>query len=197
MNTKRNNESQNKYEHLLDKYVDDAHADYRTRQEREEEARSKYGHLLDYAKPNHKIYEDIIKLDDMCRSVRQQRAEANIQADIRMQERIEREKREQQERTDRNNAFVVENILLFIPYGFACPWVFRRARNLFCCTLIGAVTSLGIESLQLLTRRGYFQIDDILTNTLGTILGFLIYWLWRGVCRIFRGTPAEDKREDL
>ncbi|MCI8462966.1 MAG: VanZ family protein [Lachnospiraceae bacterium] len=98
---------------------------------------------------------------------------------------------------DRNNAFVVENILLFIPYGFACPWVFRRARNLFCCTLIGAVTSLGIESLQLLTRRGYFQIDDILTNTLGTILGFLIYWLWRGVCRIFRGTPAEDKREDL
>ena len=92
---------------------------------------------------------------------------------------------------------MVENILLFIPYGFACPWVFRRARNLFCCTLIGAVTSLGIESLQLLTRRGYFQIDDILTNTLGTILGFLIYWLWRGVCRIFRGTPAEDKREDL
>ena len=73
MNTKRNNESQNKYEHLLDKYVDDAHADYRTRQEREEEARSKYGHLLDYAKPNHKIYEDIIKLDDMCRSVRQQK----------------------------------------------------------------------------------------------------------------------------
>ena len=49
MNTKRNNESQNKYEHLLDKYVDDAHADYHTRQEREEEARSRYGHLLDYA----------------------------------------------------------------------------------------------------------------------------------------------------
>ena len=106
MNTKRNNGSQNKYEHLLDKYVDDAHADYRTKQEREEEARSKYGHLLDYAKPNHKIYEDIIKLDDMCRSVRQQRAEANIQANIRRQERIEREKREQQEHTDRNNAFV-------------------------------------------------------------------------------------------
>lgn len=106
MNTKRNNESQNKYEHLLDKYVDDAHADYHTRQEREEEARSKYGHLLDYAKPNHKIYEDIIKLDDMCRSVRQQRAEDYEQANIRRQEHIEREKREQQERTDRNNAFV-------------------------------------------------------------------------------------------
>ena len=106
MNTKRNNESQNKYEHLLDKYVDDAHADYHTRQEREEEARSRYGHLLDYAKPNNKIYEDILGMDDACRRVRQQRAEDYEQANIRRQERIEREKREQQERTDRNNAFV-------------------------------------------------------------------------------------------
>ena len=106
MNTKKNNETQNKYGHLLDKYVDGAHADYQTKQEREEEARSIYGHLLDYAKPNNKIYEDILGMDDACRRVRQQRAEANIQANIRRQERIEREKREQQERTDRNNAFV-------------------------------------------------------------------------------------------
>ena len=106
MNTKKNNELQNKYGHLLGNYADGTYADYKTKQEREEEARNRYGHLLDYAKPNNKIYEDIIKVDDMCRSVRKQRAEANKQADIRMQERIEREKREQQERTDRNNAFV-------------------------------------------------------------------------------------------
>ena len=55
MNTKKNNETQNKYRHLLDKYVDSTHADYHTRQEREEEPRSRYGHLLDYAKPNKKI----------------------------------------------------------------------------------------------------------------------------------------------
>lgn len=98
---------------------------------------------------------------------------------------------------DRNNAFVVENVLLFIPYGFACPWVFCRARNLFYCTLIGAFTSLGIETLQLLTGRGYFQIDDILTNTLGTILGFLIYWLWRGVCRLFGGGQPQKKSPEF
>ncbi len=106
MNTKKNNETQNKYRHLLDKYVDSTHADYHTRQEREEEARSRYGHLLDYAKPNNKIYEDILGMDDACRRVRQQRAEDYEQANIRRQERIESEKREQQERTDRNNAFV-------------------------------------------------------------------------------------------
>lgn len=106
MNTKKNNETQNKYGHLLDKYVDNAHADYQTKKEREEEARSRYGHLLDYAKPNNKIYEDILGIDDECRRVRQQRAEDYERANIRRQERIEREKREQQERTDRNNAFV-------------------------------------------------------------------------------------------
>ncbi len=96
----------NKYGHLLDKYTDDVHTDYRTKQEREEEARNRYGHLLDYAKPNNKIYEDIVRLDDMCRIAERQRAEENEQANIRMQERIGREKWEEQERIDRNNAFV-------------------------------------------------------------------------------------------
>ena len=106
MNTKKNNETQNKYGHLLDKYVDGAHADYQTKQKREEEARNRYGHLLDYAKPDYKIYEDILGADDACRRVRQQRADDYEQANIRRQERIEKEKRELQERADRNNAFV-------------------------------------------------------------------------------------------
>ena len=78
---------------------------------------------------------------------------------------------------DRNNAFVVENVLLFLPYGFLASWAFKRMRRFWNCTLLGAVTSLGIESLQLITARGYFQIDDILTNTLGTVIGYLVYWL--------------------
>lgn len=75
----------------------------------------------------------------------------------------------------RNNAYVIENILLFIPYGFFCAWVFTAARKLWFCTLIGAVTSLGIECLQLITGRGFFQIDDVLTNTLGAIIGYLLF----------------------
>lgn len=74
----------------------------------------------------------------------------------------------------RNNAYVIENVLLFIPYGFVCCWAFEWARKLIPCTLFGAATSLGIECMQLITGRGYFQIDDILTNTLGGMIGFLI-----------------------
>ncbi len=77
----------------------------------------------------------------------------------------------------RNNAYVVENILLFVPYGFLCCWAFPGVRKFFRCTLVGALTSLGIEILQLATGRGYFQIDDILTNTIGAMLGYILFRL--------------------
>lgn len=84
----------------------------------------------------------------------------------------------------RNNAYVVENVLLFIPYGFILAWADARQRNFLRNFLTGALTSLAIECMQLITERGYFQIDDILTNILGTVLGFLCYWLLYGLGRL-------------
>ncbi len=86
----------------------------------------------------------------------------------------------------RNNAYVVENVLLFIPYGFVLAWADAWQRNFFRNLFTGALTSLAIECMQLVTGRGFFQIDDILTNILGTILGFLCYWLLYGICGLFR-----------
>lgn len=76
---------------------------------------------------------------------------------------------------DRNNAFVVENVLLFVPYGFLAPAAFGRYRHFLRCLALGAITSLCIETMQLITGRGIFQIDDILTNTLGAVIGFALY----------------------
>jgi len=80
-------------------------------------------------------------------------------------------------RNNRNHAFVVENVLLFIPYGFLCCRSFPKTAGLFRCAAIGALTSIGIETLQLVTGRGYFQLDDILTNILGMIIGYLLHRL--------------------
>lgn len=77
----------------------------------------------------------------------------------------------------RNNAFVVENVLLFIPYGFVLAWANVRQRRFTVNLLTGALTSTAIECMQLITGRGFFQIDDILTNILGTILGYLCFRL--------------------
>lgn len=87
---------------------------------------------------------------------------------------------------DRNNAFVIENILLFIPFGVLCPMTFRGLRKFWRCLLVGMLTSLFVESLQLLTGRGYFQIDDILTNVLGAVAGYLLYFAVAQCQRGFR-----------
>lgn len=81
---------------------------------------------------------------------------------------------------DRNNAFVIENILLFVPYGIFCPLAFRRAEKFWGCLTVGALTSILIELSQLFTGRGYFQIDDILTNIIGTVVGYLLYFMFIG-----------------
>lgn len=87
----------------------------------------------------------------------------------------------------RNSAYAIENVLLFIPYGVLVPWVLKRMRHLWKCAALGALNSLAIESMQLFTGRGCFQVDDILANLIGSVLGYL---LW-GVCnRIYRKIKA-------
>ena len=76
---------------------------------------------------------------------------------------------------NRNNAFVIENVLLFIPYGLFYCWSFPGTGKVLRCTFLGVVISLGIETMQLVTGRGYFQIDDIVTNTIGAFIGALLY----------------------
>lgn len=86
----------------------------------------------------------------------------------------------------RNNAFVVENVLLFIPYGFICPWAFPWIRGFFRNTFAAFVTSLGVETIQLITGRGYFQVDDILTNVMGAVIGYLIFRILYGMVKKLR-----------
>ena len=76
---------------------------------------------------------------------------------------------------NRNNALALENVLLFIPYGFCFCWWKRSKGGLFCGFMIGFVTSFIIEGMQLVTGRGIFQLDDIITNTLGCIIGVFLY----------------------
>lgn len=83
----------------------------------------------------------------------------------------------------RNDAFLIENILLFMPYGFCLSWYRNHKSNWLQSFMIGFLTSLCIELMQYVTGRGVFQIDDILTNTLGCLLGAIIFkfmnWCFR------------------
>ena len=71
---------------------------------------------------------------------------------------------------------IILNVLLFIPFGYLLPSLFPR----LCCwqvILLGLAFSLCIELLQLLTRLGYADVDDLINNTLGAAIGWLCYKL--------------------
>lgn len=76
---------------------------------------------------------------------------------------------------NRNKALVIENVILFVPFGLLAAWSIPSMRNVFISLIWGTLFSWGIECMQLITQRGYFQIDDIITNALGTVIGLFIY----------------------
>lgn len=71
------------------------------------------------------------------------------------------------------NVFPVENILLFIPFGMLLPLLGRRFRKAGYCLGAGLLSSILIESVQYITKRGYVETDDVIMNFLGTALGYI------------------------
>lgn len=70
---------------------------------------------------------------------------------------------------------IVNNILLFIPFGFALPLNFPRFEKLRYTILAAALLSLAVELIQGFTGLGLCEIDDVMGNTLGAGIGG---WLW-------------------
>lgn len=85
--------------------------------------------------------------------------------------------------TAQNHSFyfwqIVLNILLFIPFGFilSCNLhIYRRTKHLFLPILLsGLFVSISVELLQYITSRGFTEIDDVINNTVGSIIGWLAY----------------------
>ncbi|MFZ3131657.1 MAG: VanZ family protein [Desulfosporosinus sp.] len=69
------------------------------------------------------------------------------------------------------------NIVAFMPLGFLLPLVFKRTSRLIVITRIILITSITIEICQYVFNVGGLDIDDVLLNTIGGLLGYLIYTL--------------------
>lgn len=70
----------------------------------------------------------------------------------------------------------IENILLFIPLGFLLPCIWKNYEVLWKTTLFGFSFSLIIELSQLFNSR-ITDLDDLLMNTLGALIGWVIFRL--------------------
>ena len=67
------------------------------------------------------------------------------------------------------------NVLGFVPLGCILPVICRKWRNGFLIILSGFGLSLCVETIQLITKVGCFDVDDMILNTLGAALGYLAF----------------------
>ncbi len=87
---------------------------------------------------------------------------------------------------------VAGNVAVFIPLGFALPVLFERIKSFLQVLILSFSISLLAETLQLVLRVGCFDVDDLLLNTIGGCVGYLVYrilrrYIWK------RGTNGQEK----
>ena len=69
---------------------------------------------------------------------------------------------------------VVGNVIAFMPFGFLLPPLMNYKTNWFVTTIWAFLFSLFVETIQLFFRLGSFDVDDMLLNTIGGLLGYII-----------------------
>lgn len=94
--------------------------------------------------------------------------------------------------------FCILNVVFFVPLGALFSWIGKKGNPVWMLTKITVLSfasSLLIETWQLVTQRGYFELTDLITNTLGGFLGGLAgviaLALWNGAF----GRTEQDQRE--
>ena len=77
----------------------------------------------------------------------------------------------------RNHCFINlgGNILLFVPAGWLLPRIWPKMRNFFRFFALCFGAIFLVETLQLFTLLGRFDVDDLILNLAGMVLGFILY----------------------
>lgn len=70
---------------------------------------------------------------------------------------------------------IAGNIAAFVPMGFLLPVVFNRIDGFYKVMLVSLAAAFSIEAAQYILRVGASDIDDIILNALGGMLGYILY----------------------
>ena len=81
------------------------------------------------------------------------------------------------------------NVLIFLPFGFFMAMA-SKYRSFMSTLIYSLALSLTIEISQLFMKVGCFDVDDLLLNTIGGILGFITFL----ICNVIRRNYAKKKR---
>ena len=81
---------------------------------------------------------------------------------------------------------VIGNTCMFIPTGIILPILYKRLDSFIKVVAAGAGISLCIELIQLLFYTRTSDVDDLILNTLGVIIGYGIYALVRAIVKAIK-----------
>jgi glycopeptide antibiotics resistance protein len=77
-----------------------------------------------------------------------------------------------------NEWWALKNILgNIIPFGFLLPIVYNKINSFFKFFASNILFILFVESFQFFTRIGFFDVDDIFLNFVGSLCGYLVLLL--------------------
>lgn len=80
---------------------------------------------------------------------------------------------------------IVGNIAAFVPLGVLLPVLLPvRMKRLWVTFFLSYLLSLAVETAQTLGHVGIFDLDDIILNTAGGVLGYILYRIFRKM-RVF------------
>lgn len=85
------------------------------------------------------------------------------------------------------------NVLIFVPFGFFMPMA-SRYRSFFSTLFYSFGLSLCVETFQLVTKVGSFDVDDLLLNTIGGVLGYIIFMICAAIRRKHDTKKAKRRR---
>lgn len=74
----------------------------------------------------------------------------------------------------------VGNLIWFVPLGFLFPVLVKCGKLVI---LYGLFLSLLIEVCQFIFGTGVTEVEDLILNTAGTAIGYIIYILFQKICR--------------
>lgn len=76
---------------------------------------------------------------------------------------------------------IAGNVAAFLPFGFFLPEIWPQVDKWYTTVLLSFLFSLLVETTQLITRVGSFDVDDLLLNTIGGLIGYAVFRAAKGV----------------
>lgn len=70
---------------------------------------------------------------------------------------------------------LIGNLVMFFPWGIYLPLLFEKTRYWKKYLVITIIVLFGIEVVQFFGRLGSFDIDDLILNLVGAMIGFMLY----------------------